>query len=250
MFSPDDRRHFTKSSIHKTLNVLDVLSRDGVAVIWRDNNSSSKGVADRVEYESFRNPASNPICDSECRDQGLLANLDEIVARHPGQDILLVLHTMGSHGPEYYRRYPGEFETFTPACKTNLLSRCSAEEIANAYDNSIVYTDYLIAKAIDSLKAYGDRYHTSLLYISDHGESLGEGNVYLHGLPYAVAPGSQTHVPAIAWLPPNSNLSFEVSQRNREDEYTHDDLYCTLLLAMDIATEFCANKRTMLSNKT
>ncbi|MDP5069559.1 MAG: phosphoethanolamine--lipid A transferase, partial [Congregibacter sp.] len=250
MFSADDRRHFSKGSIYQELNVLDVLARNDVAVVWRDNNSSSKGVADRVEYQSFRDARLNPVCDAECRDEGLLDHLEFVVADHPGQDIFLVLHTMGSHGPEYYKRYPDAFEVFTPTCKTNLLSECSREEIENAYDNSILYADFVINSAIEKLKGYQGDFRTSLLYLSDHGESLGEGHVYLHGLPYAFAPESQTHVAAIAWIPPSSNFDLDRTREAQMTEYSHDDLFCTVLLSMDVRAKFCHKMPTLLKRAT
>jgi lipid A ethanolaminephosphotransferase len=65
----------------------------------------------------------------------------------------------------------------------------------------MLYADYVIAGAISTLKGYAGDFRTSLLYISDHGESLGEGHMYLHGLPYFFAPDAGIHVAALAWLP-------------------------------------------------
>lgn len=245
MFSPDDRAEFSGESIFTKENILDVLSRQDVAILWRDNNSSSKGVADRVTYESFKHPDANPYCDTECRDEGMLSGLDEYIAQHQRQDILIVLHAMGSHGPEYYKRYPETFEHFKPSCRTNQLSECTPEELNNSYDNSVLYADQFIADSIDFLKTHSD-YETFLLYISDHGESLGEQGVYLHGLPYSLAPESQTHVAALAWLPPNSDFDFEATLANADKPYSHDDLFCSMLIAYEIATNFCSGKERIL----
>ena len=106
MFSPFGRQEFSDEAIFSTENVLGVLTRNNVAVLWRDNNSSSKGVADRVTYQSFKHAGINPVCNPECRDEGMLAGLDGYIASHAGQDIFIILHAMGSHGPEYYKRYP------------------------------------------------------------------------------------------------------------------------------------------------
>ncbi|MEZ4693637.1 MAG: sulfatase-like hydrolase/transferase [Aliarcobacter sp.] len=118
--------------------------------MWRDNNSDSKGVALRVDYEDFKNPEINTKCDeTECRDEGMIIGLDKHIKNHPNKDILIVLHQMGNHGPAYYKRYPKEFEKFTPVCKTNQLENCTQEEcLSNAYDNAISYTDYFLSEVI------------------------------------------------------------------------------------------------------
>ncbi|MFN3883688.1 MAG: phosphoethanolamine transferase [Rhodocyclaceae bacterium] len=123
-------------------SLLDVLQRAGVNVLWLDNNSDSKGVALRVPYQDYKSPEVNTICDVECRDEGMLVPLQDYIDSHPSGDIVIVLHQMGNHGPAYYKRYPAAFERFKPTCQNNDLSQCTAEEIINAYDNALLYTDY------------------------------------------------------------------------------------------------------------
>ncbi|NJM32211.1 MAG: sulfatase-like hydrolase/transferase [Limnobacter sp.] len=135
-----------------------------------------------------------PSRDDECRDTGMLVGLKQYIQARTGQDILIVLHQMGSHGPAYYKRYPPQFEQFKPVCKTNELASCTAEQINNAYDNSILYTDYFLAQTIELLKQFDGPFEPALLYVSDHGESLGEYGLYLHGAPFAFSPKEQTHV--------------------------------------------------------
>lgn len=113
---------------------------------------------------------------------------------------MIVLHTIGSHGPTYYNRYPPQFRKFTPTCDTNEIQTCTKEQLVNTYDNTLVYVDYIVDKAINLLKEHQDKFTTSLVYLSDHGESLGENGIYLHGLPYAIAPDSQKQVPMLLWL--------------------------------------------------
>lgn len=195
MFSLDRRRDFDIDTARYTENVLDVLTKAGVSVLWRDNNTGDQGVAARVTYQRFNEPDINPVCDEEeCRDRGMLNGLEDYIAQQDG-DILIVLHQIGSHGPAYFKRYPDEYAVFLPDCRTKELGSCSNAEIINAYDNSILYTDSFIDAAIRFLEGKQDRYETSLFYLSDHGESLGEMGVYLHGMPYMVAPDTQTHVP-------------------------------------------------------
>ncbi len=201
LFSPYGRSEFGYEKGRYTENVLDVLKHTGkVALLWRDNNSDSKGVALRITHEDFRSPKNNPVCDVECRDIGMLSGLDAFIAAHPDKDIMIVLHQMGNHGPAYYKRYPKTFEYFKPACHSNRPETCSKEEINNAYDNALRYSDYFLKKTIDFLKRYDTRYETALLYVADHGESLGEHGLYLHGLPYFMAPEHQKHVGAFVWF--------------------------------------------------
>ncbi len=192
MFSMQSQEGYDRIEAQNSSNVLDVIQGTGrVEVLWRDNNDTegSKGVAERVTYEEFLTTDVNPVCDIECRDEGMLVNLQSYIDSNPDKDMLIVLHMMGSHGPAYYKRYPREFSVFKPTCQTAQLSDCSDEEINNAYDNSILYTDYFLAKVIALLKGNIGDFEASMIYIGDHGESLGESGLYLHGLPYFMLDG-------------------------------------------------------------
>lgn len=218
-------------------SLLDVMQRAGVNVLWLDNNSDSKGVALRVPYRDFKSPQVNPVCDVECRDEGMLVPLQEYIDSQPGGDIFIVLHQMGNHGPAYYKRYPAAFEKFTPACQNNDLSQCSREEIVNAYDNALLYTDHFLAKTIELLQRNSDRFETAMFYVSDHGESLGEGGTYLHGLPKAIAPRAQLHVPAVLWIGGRYHeVDVPALRRKSAQPYTHDHLFHTLLGFLEIDT--------------
>ncbi|MDR2195674.1 MAG: phosphoethanolamine--lipid A transferase, partial [Gallionellaceae bacterium] len=200
MFSLIPRENFDLDTAKRRENVLDVLTHAGVQVLWRDNNSDSKGVAAGVTFEDFRDPKLNPVCDVECRDIGMLSGLDDYIAAHPTGDIVIVLHQMGNHGPAYYKRYPKEFEVFTPACQSAELANCTDAEIINAYDNALRYTDYFLAEVIAFLRRHDDRFETAMLYMADHGESLGENGIYLHGLPWLMAPKAQKNPGGIFWF--------------------------------------------------
>ena len=224
--------------INKQENLLDVLQRSGVNVLWRDNNSDSKGVASRVRHEDFRSSKLNTVCDPECRDEGMLIGLQEYIDLHPRGDILIVLHQMGNHGPAYHKRYPPAFEKFKPACKESDLSRCSREEIVNAYDNAILYTDHFLAKAIELLKKNDSRFETGLFYVSDHGESLGENGMYLHGMPKSIAPAAQLHVPAVMWFGSNFHAVTPSALRQKTKmRFSHDNVFHTILGFFEIESE-------------
>lgn len=239
MFSILGREEFDKEKALHMENALDVLYEHGVEVLWRDNNSDSKGVATRLRYEDFKSQALNSVCDEECRDIGMIQGLDRFIQTHPHKDILIVLHQMGNHGPEYYRRYPPSFEYFKPACQTGELSQCTQEEIDNAYDNAIRYTDYFISQVIQFLKKYDNQYATGMLYISDHGESLGEHGFYLHAAPYAIAPKEQTHIPAIVWMGKNFDYRIEQLKPYENAPLSHDYVFCALLTSFEIETTSC-----------
>ena len=246
MFSNLTETHFSIEKSGTLENSLDVLKRNGVEVLWRDNNSDSKGVALRVDYEDFRSSKTNPVCDEECRDVGMLHDLENYINSRPGKDILIVLHQMGNHGPAYYKRYPKEFEYFKPVCKTNELSKCSQEEIDNAYDNAIRYTDYFLSQVIGLLKRYDKSHETAMLYVSDHGESLGEYGMYLHGAPKAFAPKAQTHVASVVWFGPQFDYTLSDLRPYEKDQLTHDALFCTLLLAYELDTSTCMQSRKVI----
>ncbi|MBU1193195.1 MAG: phosphoethanolamine--lipid A transferase [Gammaproteobacteria bacterium] len=236
MFSNLGHETFEIDAARYQDNALDILQRSGVSILWRDNNSSSKDVALRVPYEDFKSPSTNSVCDVECRDVGMLAGLQEYINKQPG-DILIVLHQMGNHGPAYYKRYPAEFERFTPACQTSELAECSEEEITNAYDNAILYTDYFLSQAIDLLKRNTPAYETTLIYLSDHGESLGEHGVFLHGMPYAMAPDAQTHVPLLLWFGESADVDLTTIESRSRTPNTQDAVFHTLLNVFEIDSD-------------
>jgi len=232
MFSVFDRDDYSYKKGISTENVLDVLHHTNqIEILWRDNNSDSKGVALRVPFENYKTAKNNTICDEECRDEGMLVGLDNYINKRKGKDILIILHQMGNHGPAYNRRYTKEFRKFTPVCQTNQLEECSQESINNAYDNALLYTDYFLSKVIHLLKKYTPTHKTTMLYMSDHGESLGEHGIYLHGLPYFMAPEAQTHVGAMVWFGENNKKSIDPSKK-----YSQDNLFHTLLGLFDVQT--------------
>jgi len=248
MFSMRGRKDYSQEDAAAESNVLDILTAAGVRTVWIDNNSSCKGVCERIESVNLRRDMdeSSPYYnDTGYLDEVLLPAIDPYLD-DTGQDLLIVLHTMGSHGPAYSRRYPPQFATFTPSCDKASPTECSVTEVKNAYDNTILYTDYVLEKIIERLKARAGDFDAFLFYASDHGESLGENGMYLHGLPYAVAPAAQTDVPFIAWLSDSfrarHGLNPEVLQRFGKEVRSHDNISHTLLGFYDVdATSYRAD---------
>ena len=251
MFSIFGRADYNYKKGISTENVLDVLNHTNeVKVLWRDNNSDSKGNALRVDFEDYRTNATNTKCDDECRDEGMLVGLDDYIKKNQGKDILIVLHQMGNHGPAYYKRYPKEFEKFKPVCKSNQLEECSQEEVSNAYDNAILYTDYFLSKVINFLKPYSNNYETAMFYMSDHGESLGENGIYLHGLPYFMAPDEQKHIASLMWMGSKANEEVDSEKLNsyKNNSFSQDNLFHTLLGLFEVKTEVYKENMDILSN--
>ena len=238
MFSNMGRKDYDASKAKNEEGLLDVLKRAGLEVIWRDNQSGCKGTCDRVTLDDVSNLKDPVLCaNSECRDEILLQGLQHFID-NLNKDTVLVLHQMGSHGPEYFKRYPKEFERFTPVCESNALNNCSRESIVNGYDNTLVYTDHVLSTLIDLLRKNQDKVDTAMLYLSDHGESLGEYNLFLHGTPYMLAPEQQKHVAMLAWFSDSYQKSFSVDthclQLNREKPLSQDNLFHSMLGLLEV----------------
>ncbi|HET8707536.1 MAG TPA: phosphoethanolamine--lipid A transferase [Pseudomonadales bacterium] len=217
----------------KGANLLDVLNQSGFQLLWRDNNSGCKSVCDRIPFESMTKNKNTVYCGhGECFDEILLEGLATYID-HLNEDAVIVLHQKGSHGPAYFLRYPTEYERFEPVCRTSELQKCSQQEIINAYDNTLLYTDHVLAELIDLLAKKSDQVDTAMLYLSDHGESLGENNFYLHGAPYVIAPSEQTHIPMIAWLSQGFKqrigLEWSCLQTHKNADLTHYHLFHSVL---------------------
>ena len=200
--------------------MLHVLARAGFKVRWRDNQSGCKGVCDGLPVDQLDHANVPALCaEGQCLDEILVHGMDGVARDNQG-NLFVVMHQLGSHGPAYYKRYPAVFKRFTPACESEDLHSCSQSDIVNAYDNSLLYTDFVLGRVIDFLDRAQATHDTAMLYVSDHGESLGEGGLYLHGMPYAIAPDVQTRVPFVMWLSPAFRRSFGINQeclRGRAD---------------------------------
>ena len=243
MFSHLGReKHVASRQPHE--NLLDLLQRAGLAVLWVDNQSGCKGLCERVPNAQASVPAdpARPLppglcSDGECFDEALLHDLDTrwkaLDAPRRARGTVIVLHQMGSHGPAYFKRSPADLKPFLPECTTNALQSCDRQQLINAYDNSIAYTDRVLAQALIWLGRQAGEADAAMLYVSDHGESLGENNLFLHGLPYAVAPREQKHVPMVLWLDPAGTaartLPADCLQRQRAAALSHDHLFHTVL---------------------
>ncbi|QXI36410.1 phosphoethanolamine transferase [Pseudomonas xantholysinigenes] len=234
MFSKFPREDYSDKKGKTYQSLLDILQRVGVSVLWLDNNSDCKGTCLRVPNRDIPKDQPGPFCDGEnCLDEALLQDLQAYIDKQQ-DNALIVLHADGSHGPEYYDRYPKSMERFTPVCHTNQLGSCSNEELVNVYDNTILYTDFFLSKVVALLKHNEARFDTTMLYVSDHGESLGENGVYLHAAPYAIAPKAQTHVPMVMWFGNGALDGMGVdrgclAQQAGTAELSHDNLFHSVL---------------------
>lgn len=189
------------------------LYRNDVEVIWRTTNWGEPPI--HVKQYLNRETLRANCAGKECNyDEVLLDGLKEQILASKKNKILVILHTSTSHGPAYNGKYPSRFETFKPVCKSVELGDCTQMELVNAYDNTIVYTDYILYRVIENLKEL-KQYDSAMIFVSDHGESLGEKNLYMHGMPISIAPKEQYDIPFIVWVSDDSKKlkpNKEVSQ--------------------------------------
>ncbi len=242
MFSNMPRMHYDANLAHHQEGVLDILAHAGVSVLWRENDGGCKGACDRVPHTDMTQWKLPQYChDGFCQDDVLLHRLDNYVdSLH--NDGIIVLHQMGSHGPAYYQRYPAKFRRFMPTCDSKQIQDCDHQALVNTYDNSLLYTDDMLSRTIDKLRGLSDRFNVALVYLSDHGESLGERGMYLHGAPYMFAPSQQTHIPLLMWMSPGYAAANHINeaclrQQAADAKVSQDNLFHTLLGMFNIQTQ-------------
>lgn len=241
MFSNMTREHYDKAKLKNRDNLVDVVQKSGVAVSWFDNDGGCKQVCDRIPTTDIA-PTNPKYCaNGTCHDEVFLPYAQEVAAKAT-KDTLTVFHIIGSHGPRYYERFPRQFAKFTPLCDRADLENCSFGDLVNTYDNTIVYTDYVLSQMVDILKQYQDTHDVALFYVSDHGESLGENGLYLHGTPYSFAPSQQTHVPMQIWLGDNSAKNLKLNKdcllnEAKTGTFSHDNLFHSILGLLQIETK-------------
>lgn len=240
MFAPVGRRDYDETRIRSSESLLHVLARAGAAVEWLDNQSGCKGVCEGLPERHMHDGAPAALCSGgHCLDEALLVGLDARLDQASGTQVL-VLHMLGNHGPSYFRRYPPAFERFTPACKFDDLARCALPDIANAYDNALLYTDHVLARLIDALARRADRLDSAMLFVSDHGESLGEKGLFLHGMPYRLAPEEQLKVPMVLWqtagFASRAGTDEACLRKRAAQPASHDHLFHTVLGLLDVRT--------------
>lgn len=242
IFSNLVREGYSKSEAKTTENLLDFLLKADYEVEWRDNNTGCKGLCNRAKFLDMTDVKGNEFCQGdECFDAVLLDKLKQQIQNNPKNQVI-VLHQKGSHGPAYYLRYPKQFKKFTPTCDSNELQSCSQQQVINAYDNTLLYTDYFIEQSIKMLEQLPEATQTALIYMSDHGESLGENNIYLHGTPYFMAPTAQTHVPLIVWLSQQSQeyfgIDYDCLKNSAQQKLSHDNYFHSVLGLLHIQTQY------------
>lgn len=226
MFSNLTRQKFNIDKANHQSNLLDILQMAGVKISWIDNDTGCKGVCKRIkDYNLNLKRDTDEWSLKEAKK--IIDNLKEF------NNELIVVHIVGSHGPTYYKRYPKEFDKFKPTCDTSELEKCTKEEITNTYDNTILFTDYIVEELRkDILKFQKDNIDLGVIYLSDHGESLGEGGIYLHGIPYSIAPIYQKKVPFMIWV--NDKTKMDRLKKIRNDEFSHDNFFHTILSFFNI----------------
>lgn len=251
LFSPWGRHDYDEDRIRGHQSLLHVLDHAGVETLWRDNQSGCKGVCTGLPFESLADASDSALCsDKRCFDAILLRDLATRVAPD-GRDRVVVLHQLGNHGPAYFLRYPPQLRRFTPTCDTEALGKCTRTQIVNSYDNALLYTDHMLAATIAFLKTQESAYDTAMIYVSDHGESLGEKGLFLHGVPYAIAPQEQTHVPMFIWLSPQfareQGVDAACLRQRALQPASHDNLFPSILGLMQVRTRLYGRSRDLFA---
>jgi len=237
LFSSLKRKNFDKKVADNQQNLLDIAKLATIDVLWIDNQSGCKGVCKRVDTIKIPTQKENPLCDGDyCFDEALFAPLNKKLTQLNATTTLIVLHTIGSHGPTYYRRYPHDFTKFSPDCQRSDIQNCSAEQLINTYDNTIAYTDWILSKIINQLQQLPQNINGTMLYVSDHGESLGESGAYLHGFPYAFAPKEQIEIPMLFWQTTQNNRIDNTCLTDiaNNETLSHDNIFSSLLSLLQI----------------
>lgn len=247
MFSLQGRNDYDEETVKNSSNLTDLIKYSGYDVFWYDNDSGCKGVCNRINNEilSASDPDFKGLCNADgCYDEVLVKRLEQrlkIQAKNKKSSVIF-LHVIGSHGPSYFARSPDDKKIFFPTCNGRDLEKCSREEIVNAYDNTLVYTDYILSKVVKLLKNYQKDFGTGMFYISDHGESLGELGLYLHGTPYAIAPEEQKEVPMMSFLSDSfikdHNIDFNCMKNQEKINFSQDNFYHSMLGILDVNTKY------------
>lgn len=241
LFSNMTRKNYDADQVNYSENLLDLLKNTHYQILWRENDDGCKGVCNRVPTEDMVALNNPKYCNgTACFDEVMLEGLEDYLKKID-RDTVIILHTIGSHGPTYYKRYPDAFKIFKPTCDTAEIQNCSQESIINTYDNTILYTDHVISNTIDILKKF-PKLESGLLYVSDHGESLGENNIYLHGIPYRIAPKEQTHVPFILWLSERMKKEDHLDvtclkQKAETSTLSHDYFFHSIITLMEVQSK-------------
>lgn len=226
------------------------LQRHGIDVIWRTHNWGEPPLKVQT-YQRAGDLRRECQGDSCGYDEVLLQGLDQRIRSSTKEKVFVVLHQRGSHGPAYYKEYPKQFEVFKPVCKSVELHQCTNEELVNAYDNTILYTDDFLHRAIGLLKAFPET-ATMLMYISDHGESLGEYGLYLHGTPYSIAPDVQKDVPFLVWMSDafKQKNGIPMAQLAQQASHSHANVFHSVMGAFDMRSEIYNRQLDIFSGDT
>jgi lipid A ethanolaminephosphotransferase len=174
--------------------------RTGVDVSWRTSNWGEPPI--HID-EYLTDPELGKLYGmSNAYDDILIKGLRQRIESSPKNKVLIILHTSTSHGPQYASKYPKEFEVYKPVAKNVEEGEKNVGMLVNAYDNTIRYTDFLLDSLINTLRTMSD-WKSCMIFISDHGESLGENKMFMHGLPMKLAPKEQYEIPFLVWTSEN-----------------------------------------------
>lgn len=239
------------NDIYQKKGIIQAFKEAGFKTICLSNQAENASfieffTKDADIYKTIRTTDSKTGITVNHYDEELVALMQEEIDQNSG-DLFILLHTYGSHF-NYMERYPSEFKNFVPD-QVNSVSRSYRKELVNAYDNTILYTDYFLSKTIKSLEQTQAK--VALLYTSDHGEDLFDDNrnKFLHASPSPTY--YQLRIPFIMWfsdgyVKQNAQRMHAV-EHNRKRPISTNTVFHTMLHAAHIQTDYLKQELSLVS---
>ncbi len=238
--------HRTKSNfiaIPPEKSIVSLLGQMGFKTHWYSAQSSKEfgnGMLTIMAMEAddyfFRDHLKSVNRSNKIYDEALLPHLKEVIAANKGNNFV-VLHTFGSH-IRTHERYPESFKIFSPQCE-KIASSCPKDQVINAYDNSVLYTDHFISQAIELLKDTD----SIIFFVSDHGIFLGENGVYANGNSSQIK-NPFNKVPMFFYMTPSlrKNAAYQkkfmaAKSKIASSELSHDNLFDSILSCSGIDSD-------------
>ena len=196
-------------SIYTTKSLISAFNEAGFATAYLSNQGRNHSFIDSFAREAQKTVFLTDNGHSH-HDEELLPLLHDFIEQSTNSKIMVILHTYGSHF-NYKDRYPSSFSVFLPD-KTADAEVFNRNELINAYDNSIRFTDYVLNRVIDMLE--NRQCLSGMIYLSDHGEDIFDDkrNRFLHASP--VPTYWQIHVPLIIWMSPQFKEAYPMLYAN------------------------------------
>jgi len=241
----------TSQSINDTqdqsiYSLYSVLNKANYNTVWIGNQTPEKSYRDLIYQNksvSLIDVEHSVLSYHKKYDTELINTFKEQYQEN--QANFYTLHMIGSHW-WYESRYSEEFKKFTPVVKTKYLPSSSEEELINSYDNTIVYLDYFLNEMITFLEEKEEE--TILIYLSDHGEILGEDDKWLHGQDHEASKNPAGIIWSSKKFKKNSPQKLDGLIQNLNREVSTDFLYHSVLSLIEVQSfDYTPNKSIFIN---